>query len=200
MYDILRSKRLLAWQLLIQKQVDQPQLRWSEPVVRIFDAACEILILLEYTILIRCLVMLGMAILLDPLQSQNQELDEWVALAQNLLRDMGNFNTLAPNAVQCLDVVRRRTRYTLQPAVDPSSAFPPPIETGHYLERATRTLAQPQPIIIDLFDTHGATDTLWCAEKVAAFTGHFPGIDVLTGNDAPETLRAFLDNCASTPF
>jgi len=138
------------------------------------------------------------AIIRDPTNDQNEDLNEWIALAQNLLQDMSSYNAVAPNAVQILDVIRKRAGLALHPDIDSLNEPPSPTKTVHYLERSTHTLAQPQPSTSDLLDPKIATDPLWSTEKVGIYAGHFPGIEALCGNPNPQTLENFLDSCITT--
>ncbi|KAF8076109.1 fungal-specific transcription factor domain-containing protein [Lyophyllum atratum] len=174
--SIMFSKRLLAWQLIIQNQVDRGQLSWSDIVAWIFDAA----------------LILAVAIIGDPTSTQYEELEEWIATAQSLLRDIGTSNVLALRGVKSLDVVRRRTRGAMQPAFDFSSTPTPVISIEQYLQKATHTIAQPQPSMSDLLDVQCFAEPFW-QEGVAVYPGHFPGIEVLCDNADCGSIERFLD-------
>lgn len=158
--------------------------------------------------------MLAVAIMMDPTGPQNEELNEWIALAQNLLQDMGAYNTLAHSAVQGLEVIRKRTQLILHPEHEatsqlggtnsPNARDPPAHDRNipatspfalHYVERATQTLAQPQPSISDLLSQQVSADGMWGTISAGVFAGNFPGIEALCGDTNSQTLVNFLDDC-----
>jgi len=176
--SIMFSKRLLAWQLITQNQLDRGQLSWSDSIARVFDAALT----------------LAVAIIGDPTSIHNKELEEWIGIAQDLLRDLGTSNALAPKAFNGLEIVRQRTRDAMQPGLDLSTAPAPIPAIDQYLHKATQTIAQPQPSMSDLFEVHSYSQPLW-REEVAVYPGHFPGMEALCSDTYPTPIECFLDAC-----
>lgn len=132
--------------------------------------------------------MLGVAILMDPQNEDNDELEEWIALALYLLRDMESHNALSPTATRYITDVRKRVQETSH-SVNSSSRD----DTIQYIQKATHTLAQPQHSV-DL-ESHGALEHGWASEKVVGFGEGFPSIEVLGGSLHSQTMTDFLDGC-----
>jgi hypothetical protein len=141
---------------------------------------------------------MAVAIISNPTHDRNGELDEWVSLAQNLLRDMENSNALAPKASQCLDLIQRQTRTVIQPSFDPSGVLAPLIPISQYLERATQIMAQPQPSMADVFDAQAVAESLWESETAPGYLTQFPSIDVCCENIDPAPLQRFVNECSLT--
>ncbi|TFY81811.1 hypothetical protein EWM64_g2203 [Hericium alpestre] len=186
---LIFCKRLLSILSLFQSQVLRAQLRWTTFVLHTYEAA----------------LMLAVAIIMDPHNPQNEELEEWIELAQSLLKDLGTYSTLSSNALEHIEVIRKRTAYVL-------SVTGPPTEPANYctaanpfvtdpalqrIERATRVLSQPQPSMADLMGHELASDPFWSTLRPGVFAGHFPGIESLSGPINPQNLEHFLDSCLS---
>ncbi|KAF8897269.1 fungal-specific transcription factor domain-containing protein [Infundibulicybe gibba] len=172
------SKRLLAWQLVVQNQADRSQLRWSDFVIRIFDAA----------------VIFSVAIITDPQDSQNDELFEWILIAHYLLKDLTICSPLATSAIRILENIQRHPQIT---NISASNVTPTAIIPDRYLERATFTLAQSQPSIVDLLGDQAYVDPLWDNEQLAVFTRRYPSAEVLCSGADPQAVLLFLDGCGS---
>ncbi|KAG5646465.1 hypothetical protein DXG03_003515 [Asterophora parasitica] len=136
----------------------------------------------------------AVAIIGDPTSNENEDLEEWISMAQNLLRDIGPSSRLAMKAVEHLDAVRRRTRSVMHRGYDPSSGPAPIIPIDHYLPKATQTMAQPQPSMSDVFDVQ-STEPIW-QEVASSYPGRFPGIEVVSSEDDFASFERFLDYCA----
>lgn len=199
-YNFGSSKRLLAWQLIIQNQADRPQLRWADCVARAFDAACKCSFGFQ-----RFLgrskfspVTMAVAIISKPTHDRNGELDEWISLTHNLLRDMSNSNALVPKASQCLDLIQRHVRTVFQPSFDLSGSPTPSIPIVQYLERATQTMAQPQPSMVDVFDAQTIAEPLWGSELAPGYLIQFPSIELCCENVDYTPLQRFINDCSLT--
>ncbi|KAG5654068.1 hypothetical protein H0H81_007794 [Sphagnurus paluster] len=169
------SKRLLAWQLMVQNQIDRDQLSWVDMIARIFDVTLNF----------------AVAIISDPASAENEELDEWISLAQNLLRNMGSSNLLASKAVGRLGTIRQRTYSAMERHYNPSRSR---TSIDEYLQKATQTMAQPQPSMSDLFGIQEITETIW-QEEVNIYSIHFPGLETVCGDEGLMSLNRFLDGC-----
>lgn len=138
------------------------------------------------------------------------ELNEWITLADALVRNLGTYNSIAPNAVIALAAIRRRVQKAMQThgsnSSNPSdgvylSSIPLPLDASlkQYTDRATVTLEQPQKSVSDLLGGQfEASDHLWSTTEAGAFTGNFPGLEALCGNHDPASLEGFLDSCVAT--
>jgi hypothetical protein len=128
---------------------------------------------------------------MNPDDNQNEELDEWIGLAEHLTKDLGTYNAIAPTGVEALATIRRRTRLALELS---RSADDPAPTSAQYMERATQVLAQPQPSISELLGQKNAADSLWANTEAGCFTGCFPGIEALCAPvDLGRTLDEFFD-------
>jgi hypothetical protein len=143
-------------------------------------------------------VMLAVAVLVDPHNSQNEELEEWIALAVAVLRELGQINPVALNAVAGLHVTQQRVQLVVQTSgrgeAHPASNVPV-IGIDHRLDRATHTLAQPQHAIVDSIGETDLDDPLVVQHRIPEFSGNFPGIEFLCSSNGPHTLESFLDTC-----
>ncbi|KAA1466296.1 hypothetical protein DENSPDRAFT_831104 [Dentipellis sp. KUC8613] len=187
---LIFCKRILSLLQLFQSQIPRAQLRWTTLVLHAYDTA----------------LMLAVAIIMDPENSGNEELEEWITLARSLLEDLGTYNVLAPNALQHIDVIQKRTAFVLSvtagsrtPATPCCSSVNPFLTdpTLQRIERATRVLSQPQPSLTDLLGHELANDAFWATLRPGVFAGHFPGIESLSGPINPQNLEHFLDSCLS---
>ncbi|KAI0068879.1 hypothetical protein BV25DRAFT_1986436 [Artomyces pyxidatus] len=153
-------------------------------------------------------LMLGIAILMDTRNPENEELEEWISLAQGVLISMKPQNALAGKALQHLDVVRKRTQFVLgvtghchveydEAGEQIPCKGPMPMEPQRRIERATRILSQPQPSLVDLLGHEVVADPLWSVQRAGVFAGHFPGIESLSGPVSSADLENFLDSCLS---
>jgi hypothetical protein len=141
-------------------------------------------------ILICISVVLALAIVMDPNDNQNEELDEWIGLAEHLVKDLGTYNNIATQGVKALAVIRKRTRFALS-----RSADDPVPTSAQYVERATQVLAQPQPSLSELLGQKSA-DPIWTSTEAGCFSGWFPGMEVLCAPvDPGPTLNEFFDRC-----
>ncbi|TFY72108.1 hypothetical protein EVG20_g907 [Dentipellis fragilis] len=187
---LIFCKRILSLLQLFQSQIPRAQLRWTTLVLHAYDTA----------------LMLAVAIIMDPENSGNEELEEWITLARSLLEDLGTYNVLAPNALQHIDVIQKRTAFVLSmtadsrtPATASCSSVNPFLTdpTLQRIERATRVLSQAQPSLADLLGHELASDAFWATLRPGVFAGHFPGIESLSGPINPQNLEHFLDSCLS---
>ncbi|KAF9468868.1 hypothetical protein BDZ94DRAFT_1244791 [Collybia nuda] len=106
---------------------------------------------------------------------------------------MADSNALASKASQCLDLVRRHTRTISQPSVEPSGDLPPSVLITQYLERATQTMAQPQPSMTDVFDARAITDPMWGSELTSTYLTRFPNMELCCENVDPVPLQRFIN-------
>ncbi|KIM90631.1 hypothetical protein PILCRDRAFT_916 [Piloderma croceum F 1598] len=170
-------KRLLAFQQHLQTQAHRAQLRWSSLVSRVFDSA----------------LMFALAILMDPNDNQNEELDEWIGLAVNLVKELGPYNNIAPKGVEALTAIRKRTRLASPSSRSGDNSTP---TVAQYNERATQVLAQPQPSLSELLGQKSAANPLWTDTKATWFAGGIPSIETLcTPVDPVQALNKFLNKC-----
>lgn len=119
---------------------------------------------------------------------RNGEIDEWISVAQSLLRDMASSSALAPKASQCLEIIQKLTRE--------ASFDPPPSTIGQYLERASQTMAQPQPSLVDLFDAQTMAEPLWGSELAAGYFMPFPSMELCCENVDQAPLQRFINERA----
>jgi hypothetical protein len=140
--------------------------------------------------------MLAVAILMDPHNSQNEELEEWIALGVAVLRELGQIDPMALNAVAGLLVVQKRVRLvvqTMQGAGDTASDVPHVAALNQNLDRATQTLAQVQPTIVDMIGVVESNDPFLVQHQIPEFLGNFPGVEFLCSQNDPQALESFLD-------
>jgi len=138
-------------------------------------------------------VVFALAILMDPDDNQNEELDEWIELAVNLVKELGSYNVIAPKGVEALTVIRKRTRLASPPLQSGDNSAP---TMAQYNERATQVLAQPQPSLSELLGQKSAANPLWTDTKATWFAGGFPTIETLcTPVDPVQALNEFFDRC-----
>ncbi|THH20158.1 hypothetical protein EW146_g1162 [Bondarzewia mesenterica] len=141
-------------------------------------------------------VTLGIAIIIDPSNTENEELEDWIAFAQVLLKDLGTYNMIAPAALQHLDVIRRRIEFVLNLTRGNNTVTLNFVEPSlQHIERATRVLSQPQPCMADLLGQEAVTDPYWSTVQPSVFAGQFPGVESLSGPVDPLNLERFLDSC-----
>jgi len=152
-------------------------------------------------------VSIGIAIIMDAQNPENEELEEWIAMAQGILLVSKPHNALAQRALDYIQVIRKRTLFVLglvlnrcasgDPVLHATCGVASPMSLPQRIDRATRTLSQPQPCLTDLLGREEATDQFWSTLQVDFFAGHFPGIESLIGPASPENLEQFLDSCLS---
>lgn len=141
-------------------------------------------------------VTLAIAIIVDPPNIENEELQDWISFSQVLLKDLGTCNAVAAVALQHIDVIRKRTDFVLNMSRGNNAASLDIIAPSlHDIERATRVLSQPQPCMTDLLGHELVMDTYWTIIQPGAFGGHFPGIESLSGPLDSTNLERFLDSC-----
>jgi len=184
-------KRQLASLQLLQSSSKPGHLTWSGFTLLAFKAALTIAI----------------AIIMDAQNPENEELEEWIAMAQGILMAIRPRNALAQRALDHLHVIRRRTLFVVSliigrcPAGDPvihsTTGLATAMGLPQRMDRTTRTLSQPQPCLTDLLGREEASDPFWSTLHPGVFAGHFPGIESLLGPVSPETLEQFLDSCLS---
>ena len=137
--------------------------------------------------------MLALAILMDPNNNQNEELEEWIGLAVHLVRELGTYNVIAPKGVVALTAIRKRTHLATQSSRSGDSSSP---TSAQYNERATQVLAQPQPSLSELLSHKSAADPLWTDTEARWFVGGFPSIETLCAPvDPGQMLNEFFDKC-----
>jgi hypothetical protein len=137
-------------------------------------------------------VMLAFAIIMNPDDNQNEELDEWVGLAEHLVRDLGRYNVIAHSGAKSLAVVRRRIHFALRPSHTLSDPIP---TSAQYGQLVTDVLAQPQPSLSDLLGQKYVADSLWTNTEAEWYVSGFPGIEALCTQVDPEpSLHNFFDN------
>ncbi len=144
---------------------------------------------------------------MDTQNPENEEFEEWIAMAQGILIALKPHNALAQKALEYLDVIRKRTLFVLgivtgryharDPADHASDGVAPPMGLSQRLDRATRMLSQPQPRMVDHLGHEEASDPFWSTLHPGVFAGHFPGIESLSGPVSPQNLEQFLDSCLS---
>ena len=142
--------------------------------------------------------------IIDPRNPENEELAEWITIAEDLLKDVLPINTLATTALQHLRIIRQRSDLVLCLAgkgVQQDSysciASSPTMALGQRIQRASAILAQPVLSLTDLLGHAEANDPFWQTWRTGLFAGHFPGIESLSGHVDPQQLENFLDNCLS---
>ncbi|KAF8506033.1 fungal-specific transcription factor domain-containing protein, partial [Russula emetica] len=150
---------------------------------------------------------IAIAIIMDAQSPENEELEEWIAMAQGILVVLKPRNALAQKALDHLQVIRKRTLFVLgvitgrcvtsDPVMHATTGEAPPMALPQRLDRMTRTLSQPQPGLVDLLGHEEAIDPFWSTLHPGVFAGHFPGIESLVGPVNPQNLEQFLDSCLS---
>ena len=128
---------------------------------------------------------------------QDEEIEEWIAFSQVLLKDMGTYNKLAKMALQHLHIIRSRTRLVFTMAWEKDTAAMSPEPSLQHIARATRILSQLQPCLGDLLGHRLVLDGFWSAMRAGVFTSNFPSLESLSGPSDPEALEWFLDNCCT---
>jgi len=152
-------------------------------------------------------VSIAIAIIMDAQNPENEELEEWIAMAQGILVVIKPRNALAQKALDHLQVIRKRTVFVLgvitgrcvtsDPVIHARTGEAPPMSLPQRLDRMTRTLSQSQPGLVDLLGHEEAMDPFWSTPQPGVFAGHFPGIESLVGPVNPQNLEQFLDSCLS---
>ncbi|KAH9062232.1 fungal-specific transcription factor domain-containing protein [Lactarius vividus] len=186
-------KRQLALLQILQHSAEPGHTSWSGLTLLAFKPALT----------------LAIAIIMDTQNPENEELEEWIAMAQGILIALKPYNTLAKKALEYLDVIRKRTLFVLgivtgrclQVAGDPAQhaayGVAPPMVPSQRLDRAMRMSSQPLPCLVDHLGREEASDSLWSTLHPGVFAGHFPGIESLSGPVSPQSLEQFLDSCLS---
>jgi hypothetical protein len=152
-------------------------------------------------------VSIAIAIIMDPRNPENEELEEWIAMAQGVLLVVKPHNVLAQKALDYIQVIRKRTLFVLglilgrcasgDPILHQTLGVASAMRLPQRIDRATRTLSQPQPSLTDLLGREEATDPFWSTLHASVFSGNFPGIESLISPVSPENLEQFLDSCIS---
>ena len=150
---------------------------------------------------------IAIAIIMDAQNPENEELEEWIAMAQGILVVLKPHNVLAQKALAHLQVIRKRTVFVLgvvtgrcvrsDPVVHGTADVAPSMSLPQRLDRMTRTLSQSLPSLVDLLGPEEAMDPFWSTLHPGVFAGHFPGIESLVGPVSPQNLEQFLDSCLS---
>ncbi|KAH9048954.1 fungal-specific transcription factor domain-containing protein [Lactarius hengduanensis] len=183
-------KRQLALLQIMQHSSEPGHMSWSGLTLFAFKPALT----------------LAIAIIMDTQNPENEEFEEWIAMAQGILIALKPYNALATKALEYLDVIRKRTLFVLgvvtgrclQVAGDPAQhATYPPMVLSQRLDRAMRMSSQLQPCLVDHLGREEASDSFWSTLHPGVFAGHFPGIESLSGPVSPESLEQFLDSCLS---
>ncbi|KAI9447753.1 fungal-specific transcription factor domain-containing protein [Lactarius indigo] len=186
-------KRQLALLQLLQKSADPGHTSWSGMTLLAFKPALT----------------LAIAIIMDTQNPENEEFEEWIAMAQGILIALKPYNALAKKALEYLDVIRKRTLFVLgvvtgrcrqvagDPAQDAACDVAPPMVLSQRLDRAMRMSSQPQPCLVDHLGREEASDSFWSTLHPGVFAGHFPGIESLSGPVSLQSLEQFLDSCLS---
>lgn len=141
---------------------------------------------------------------MDTHNPENEELEEWIAMAQGILMTLKSRNALAKKALEYIEVIRKRTLFVLgivtgQCRGDPNvrCGVAPSMSLPQRIDRATRMLSQPQPCMVDHLGREEASDPFWSTQQAGVFAGHFPGMESLSGPVSPQNLEDFLDSCLS---
>jgi hypothetical protein len=152
-------------------------------------------------------VTIAIAIIMDSQNPENEELEEWIAMAQGILMVLKPLNALAQKAFDHLQVIRKRTLFVLgvvtgrclasDPGVHATAGVAPSMSLPQRLDRMTRTLSQSLPYLVDLLGHEEAMDPFWSTLHLGVFAGHFPGIESLVGPVSSQNLEQFLDSCLS---
>src|SRR5580658_10422182 len=105
-------------------------------------------------------VCIAIAIIMDAQNPENEELEEWIAMAQGILVVLKPQNALAQKALEHLQVIRKRTLFVLgvitgrcvtsDPVIHATTGVAPPMSLPQRLDRMTRALSQSQPGLADL--------------------------------------------------
>lgn len=197
----LLSKRQLALLQLFITQMSRPSLTWSFLAMAAFKPARMYIHRQSEDSFLKAelSVILAIAIIMDPRNPENEELDEWICLSEELLKALQGQNVLAKNALQHIEVIKKRTELVLcltghswkpdgygpdkpqKSCLRPSFAMDP----LQRIERATRVLSQPQPTMADLLGHELAADPVWTTLRPGVYAGHFPGIESLSGKSNP---------------
>jgi hypothetical protein len=153
-------------------------------------------------------VTLAIAIIMNAQNPENEEFEEWIAMAQGILEALQPMNALASKALEQVHVIRKRTLFVLGvitgrcarcTSSDHYARFgvAPPMILPQRLDRATRILSQPQSCLVDHLGREEAMDPFWATVHPGVFAGHFPGIESLGGPVNVQNLEQFLDSCLS---
>jgi len=188
---VMFSKRQLASLQLLQTAADPGHMTWSGITLLAFNSALT----------------LAIAIIMDAHHRENEELEEWIAMAQGILEALKPHNALAPKALNHLQVIRQRTLFVLgvitgrcvtsNPIAHATHGVAPSMCLPQRIDRTTRTLSQPQPSLVELLGREEAMDPFWSTMNPGIFAGHFPGVESLVGPVSSQNLEQFLDSCLS---
>jgi len=150
---------------------------------------------------------IAIAIIMDAQNPENEELEEWIAMAQGILVVIRPRNALAQKALEHVQVIRKRTLFVLgvitgrcvtsDPVIHATTGEAPPMSLPQRLDRMTRTLSQSQTGFVEFLGREEAIDPFWSTLHPGVFAGHFPGIESLVGPVNPQNLELFLDSCLS---
>ncbi|KAI0320608.1 hypothetical protein OF83DRAFT_1103821 [Amylostereum chailletii] len=184
---IAYAKRQLAHLQMYETQAGPAHLAWSGLAMVAFGSA----------------MILVISMIIDPRNSENEQLAEWIVIAEDLLKNLLPINRLAVTALQHLEIIRRRSDLVLcmmgrgRPCSGSEVLPPQTLELSQRLQRATGILSQPVPCMTDLLGHVSASDPFWSTWRTGLYSGHFPGIESLSGGVDPQGLENFLDNCVS---
>ncbi|KAI0033357.1 hypothetical protein K488DRAFT_85037 [Vararia minispora EC-137] len=187
---LLFAKRQLALLQMFQAAAKDSFLTWPSLAVTAHMAA----------------MMLVVAIIVQPDHPENDELDEWIVIAEDLFKVLKPYNALAPHALQYMEAIRRRSvvvRCVSRPPGPPQYGDcrgPSPEVTMNVMqrmERAIKILAQPVSSMADRLGYDTVLDPLWATLRPGVYASRFPGIESLGRSVDPQDLENFLDGCAS---
>ena len=133
-------------------------------------------------------VALTLNAIVSPQGGQHDDFEEWIALAEGLLRSLGRYNSIAPNAVEFITVMRKRAILSQDGVADNLDLSTPAI-----LERLTKIVAQSSPSLKDLLTQWNTVDPLWTTTCANIYASNFPGFELLCDHASTQTLDSFLD-------
>jgi hypothetical protein len=139
-------------------------------------------------------VTLAIAIIMDAQNPENEEFEEWIAMAQGILEVFKSKNALASQALDQVHVIRKRTLFVLGVITGrcpEGCGLVSSMSLPQRLDRATRLLSQPQPCLADHLGREEAMDPFWATVHPGVFAGHFPGIESLSCSVTPQKLEQF---------
>ncbi|KZV64820.1 hypothetical protein PENSPDRAFT_756965 [Peniophora sp. CONT] len=190
---IMFAKRMIALLNMFHAQAEPAYLIYPTISVMTYTAAIVLII----------------AIIIEPGNPENDELDEWITLAEDLLKLFQSRNVLAKRALPLLHVIRRRSLMTrcisgpqhfamMDGSCECTMGRPEPTFTpSKRMERATRVLAHPSPSVTDLLGPTLSNDPIWAGLRPGVFASHMPGVESLSGSVDPQQLDDFFDSCTA---
>jgi hypothetical protein len=154
--------------------------------------------------------MFAVTIIIQPDHPENDELDEWIILAEDLLKVYKRHNALALHALEHMEVIRRRSNFVRCISATPRegrSCYKPTedltMTTLQRTERATKIQWQPVLTMADRLGYEALSDPLWASLSPSAFAQPFTGLELLCNPGSvtdPRDLDKFFDNaCLRCP-